>query len=136
MIVAAGASAGGKQPMLLLGLPQENIDALAAGDAVHVSGPRAASLGLPQLEVIVLGGPTEEAIAERLRGQGLELEFQPQPSAARLKQLAEGWRALAETVTAAAEHATLPQAAGDLRGRAAQLLDCAAELDAALRAPQ
>jgi hypothetical protein len=65
MIKATGSSADGT-PFLLLGLSAENCRRLVAGQPIAVRAdhvdPR-----LPAMNVILVGGETEEAITEKVR---------------------------------------------------------------------
>lgn len=60
-------------PVLFLGLSGENVTRLAAGEPIRVSAAQMRELGLPQVEVILHYGSTEEAILEELRGRGVKL---------------------------------------------------------------
>lgn len=66
MIKAAG-TLGGK-PALILGLSGENMARLMAGEPIMLD---AATLGLPEMTVVVVGGRTEDAIVADLRKHGL-----------------------------------------------------------------
>ena len=72
MIKAAGKTALGV-PLLLLGLSGENVTRLAAGEPIRVSASAMRGLGLPQLEVILHYGRTEDDILAELKAHGLEL---------------------------------------------------------------
>jgi hypothetical protein len=62
VIKAAGMLAG--QPLLILGLSGENMTMLMAGEPILLD---TAALGLPPMRVMVLGGRTEDAIADEIR---------------------------------------------------------------------
>jgi hypothetical protein len=67
VIKASGRTTGGK-PLLLLGLSVENAARLLAGQPI---GFDTAALGLPPMQVVIVGGQTEDAIAAELAAHGL-----------------------------------------------------------------
>jgi hypothetical protein len=72
VIKAAGRSAIG-QPVLFLGLSGENVTRLAAGEPIRITPQQMAELGLPQMEVVIHYGRTEQGHrgrAARLWGTG------------------------------------------------------------------
>jgi hypothetical protein len=66
VIKAAGTSNG--RPLLILGLSGENMTRLMAGEPIRLD---TAPLGLPTMTVLILGGRTEEDIANDLRTHGI-----------------------------------------------------------------
>ena len=72
MIKAAGKTGLGL-PLLMLGLSGENVTRLAAGEPIRVSAQQMAELGLPQMEVVIHYGRTEEAILDDLEAHGIKL---------------------------------------------------------------
>lgn len=72
MIKAAGRTGLGL-PLLILGLSGENVTRLAAGEPIRVSAQQLAELGLPQMEVVIHYGRTEEAILDDLEAHGIKL---------------------------------------------------------------
>ena len=69
MIKAAGKTRNGN-PLLLLGISGENVTRLAAGEPIHIPAADIAALGLPAVEIAIIYGRTEDAIAAELRGAG------------------------------------------------------------------
>lgn len=67
MIKAVGRNALGT-PMIILGLSGENMARLMAGEPIRVD-PR--ELGLQYLDIVIVGGRTEEDIAQQLSDAGL-----------------------------------------------------------------
>lgn len=65
MIKATGRSADGT-PVLVLGLSGENVARLMAKEPILVSKETMAEMGFPSMHVVIVGGRTEEAIAEEL----------------------------------------------------------------------
>jgi len=57
--------------MLLLGLSGENVTRLAAGEPIRISAQQMGQLGLPQVEVVIHYGRTEQAILDELADQGV-----------------------------------------------------------------
>jgi len=72
MIKAAGKTGLGL-PLLLLGLSGENVTRLAAGEPIRISAQQMAELGLPQMEVVIHYGKTEQAIVDDLEAHGVKL---------------------------------------------------------------
>lgn len=72
MIKASTRTALG-QPMLFLGLSGENVTRLTAGEPVRISAQQMAALGLPQVEVVIHYGRTEQAILDELEAHGVKL---------------------------------------------------------------
>lgn len=73
VIKASGQTADGK-PLLILGLSGENMTRLMADEPIRLN---LADLDLPEIVVVIVGGRTEDAIAERLAAAGW-LPRQPQ----------------------------------------------------------
>jgi len=69
VIKAVGSTGDG--PLLLLGLSGENVTRLMADEPIRFD---LAELGLPPMVVVIVGGRTEEAIAEYLHKTGLLAE--------------------------------------------------------------
>ncbi len=67
MIKASGRTGDG-QPLLIVGLSGENMARLMAGEPIRFD---ADELGLPAMTVVVVGGRTEQDIADDLRKHGL-----------------------------------------------------------------
>lgn len=67
MLKAAGRTADNR-PVLLLGLSGENMTRLMAGEPIDIN---AADLGLPAMQIVILGGRTEQAILDQLHTHGL-----------------------------------------------------------------
>ena len=67
MIKARGTTADGR-PLLILGLSGENMTRLMANEPIRVE---LRDLGLPAIQVVILGGRTEAQIVEDLREAGL-----------------------------------------------------------------
>ena len=72
MLKASGRTADGK-PLLIVGLSGENMTRLMADEPIRLD---IAQLGLPDVVVLIVGGRTENAIAERLTSLG----WLPQPT--------------------------------------------------------
>ena len=72
MIKAAGKTSLGV-PLLLLGLSGENVTRLAAGEPIRVSAAAMRELGLPQVEVVLHYGRTEDDIVAELKAHGVEM---------------------------------------------------------------
>ena len=70
MIKAAGKTALGL-PVLLLGLSGENVTRLTAGEPIRISPQQMSQLGLPQMEVVIHYGRTEQAIVDELAAHGV-----------------------------------------------------------------
>lgn len=64
MIKATGRTGDG-DTLLILGLSRTNTERLLAGKPIKVNG---LDVGLPGIQVILLGGETEEAITAELQG--------------------------------------------------------------------
>jgi hypothetical protein len=58
------------RPMLLLGLSGENLTRLMANEPISVDVGQLGD-GMPQMQIVLLAGKTEEEIAEQLRSAGL-----------------------------------------------------------------
>ena len=76
MIKAAGKTGLGV-PLLMLGLSGENVTRLAAGEPIRISARQMAELGLPQVEVVIHYGKTEQAILDELEAHGVKLRTVP-----------------------------------------------------------
>jgi hypothetical protein len=72
MIKAAGKTSLGL-PLLLLGLSGENVTRLAAGEPIRISAQQMTELGLPQMEVVIHYGKTEQAIVDDLEAHGVKM---------------------------------------------------------------
>jgi hypothetical protein len=72
MIKAAGKTALGL-PLLILGLSGENVTRLAAGEPIRISAAQMAELGLPQMEIVLHYGRTEQEIVTDLESHGVNL---------------------------------------------------------------
>jgi len=72
MIKGAMRSALGV-PVLFLGLSGENVTRLAAGEPIRISASQMAELGLPQMEVILHYGRTEQDILDDVQANGVKL---------------------------------------------------------------
>lgn len=70
MIKAVGRTGLGV-PLLLLGLSRENVARLVAGEPVRVSAAEMGRLGMPQIEVAICYGKTEQAIIDELKALGV-----------------------------------------------------------------
>lgn len=67
MLKARGATTDGR-PLLLLGLSGENMTRLMADEPIRLE---LAELGLPSIQVVIIGGRTERAMLDQLRANGL-----------------------------------------------------------------
>lgn len=76
MIKAVGRSGDGT-PLLILGLSGENMARLMAGEPIRID---TAAMGLPKMNVVIVGGRTEESITEDLRAHGLVQPAPPRPA--------------------------------------------------------
>lgn len=72
MIKASAKTALGV-PVLFLGLSGENVTRLAAGEPIRVSASAMAALGLPQVEVVLAYGRTEDDILAELKKHGVKI---------------------------------------------------------------
>ena len=72
MIKLAGQTGLGL-PLLMLGLSGENVTRLAAGEPIRVSAQHMAGLGLPQMEIVIHYGRTEEVILADLEAHGVKV---------------------------------------------------------------
>jgi len=72
MIKAAGKTGLGV-PMLFLGLSGENVTRLAQGQPIRVSAAAMRELGLPQIEVVLHYGRTEDDILAELKAHGMQV---------------------------------------------------------------
>lgn len=80
MIKGVGKTAFGV-PVLFLGLSGENVTRLAAGEPIRVSATAMRDLGLPQVEVILHYGRTEDDIVAELKAHGMQIgEFRDERS--------------------------------------------------------
>lgn len=68
MITAGGMY--GEKPILVIGLSAENASRLLAGQPIKIAAQTVAEMGLPEMEIVILGGPTEDGIAADLRKVG------------------------------------------------------------------
>lgn len=67
MIKATGRTADG-MPLLVLGLSGENVTRLMADEPIRLN---LADLGLPPMEVLIVGGRTEDSIITDLQTAGV-----------------------------------------------------------------
>lgn len=58
-------------PMLFLGLSGENVTRLAAGEPIRIPAAELVAMGLPQVEVVIHYGKTEQAILDELAEHGM-----------------------------------------------------------------
>jgi len=63
------------QPVLFLGLTGENVTRLAAGEPIRVSTAQMRELGLPEVEVVLHYGRTEQDILDELAAHGVKGEI-------------------------------------------------------------
>jgi hypothetical protein len=69
MIKAVGSGGPTNKPLVFLGLSRRNTELLLAGKPIVVR-LRDLHADLPELDVVLLGGETEDDIAEDLRAMG------------------------------------------------------------------
>lgn len=69
MIKATSEMKDGR-PLLILGLSGENITRLMANEPISINVGKLGD-GMPAMEVVILAGKTEQAIADQLRAAGL-----------------------------------------------------------------
>lgn len=62
------------QPVLFLGLSGENVTRLTAGEPIRVSAAQMRDLGLPEVEVVLHYGRTEQDILDELEAHGVKGE--------------------------------------------------------------
>lgn len=62
------------QPVLFLGLSGENVTRLAAGEPIRVTAATMRELGLPEVEVVLHYGRTEQDILDELKAHGVKGE--------------------------------------------------------------
>lgn len=67
-MLKASGRAGDGRPLVILGLSGENMTRLMADEPIEFD---LVDLGLPPTQVVIVGGRTEDDIAEQLRGRGL-----------------------------------------------------------------
>jgi hypothetical protein len=82
MIKASAKTALGV-PVLFLGLSGENVARLAAGEPIRVSAEAMRELGLPQVEVVIHYGKTEDDILAELKAHGMQVREAGDDDAAR-----------------------------------------------------
>ena len=75
MIKAAGRTGDGT-PLAILGLSGENMTRLMADEPIRVN---LAELGLPSVQILIVGGRTEGAITAQLQQAGLLTDDRPPP---------------------------------------------------------
>lgn len=63
---------------VILGVDDENVRRLTAGDPILVQGE---ALGIP-IDIFILHGATTEAVLDKLRGAGFSVPENPQPGVA------------------------------------------------------
>lgn len=73
MVIKASGRTGLGVPLLLLGLSGENVTRLAAGEPIRIPAAELRRLGLPQLEVVICYGRTEQDIVDELRSHGVDM---------------------------------------------------------------
>lgn len=69
MIKASGKTGDGK-PLLILGLSRENLDRLPLNQPIAIRPEQLAELGMPEMTIVILGGETEQDIAEDISALG------------------------------------------------------------------
>lgn len=69
MIKASGKTGDGK-PLLILGLSRENLDRLPLDQPIAIRPEQLAELGMPEMTIVILGGETEQDIAEDISALG------------------------------------------------------------------
>jgi hypothetical protein len=72
-VIKAAGKTGLGMPLLMLGLSGENVTRLAAGEPIRVSAQHMAELGLPQMEIVIHYGRTEQAILDDIEAHGVKL---------------------------------------------------------------
>jgi hypothetical protein len=72
MIKAAGKTALGT-PVVFLGLSGENVARLTAGEPIRIPAQHMTGLGLPQMEIVIHYGRTEETILGDLEAHGVKV---------------------------------------------------------------
>jgi hypothetical protein len=72
-VIKASTKTALGQPMLFLGLSGENVTRLAAGEPIRITAHQMAQLGLPQMEVIIHYGKTEDDILGELKAHGIKV---------------------------------------------------------------
>jgi hypothetical protein len=72
-MIKAALKTGLGLPMLFLGLSGENVTRLAAGEPIRISAGQMAQLGLPQVEVVIHYGRTEQDILDEIESHGIKL---------------------------------------------------------------
>lgn len=60
----------GDKAILVVGLSADNSNRLFAGEPIKIGAEVMAEMGLPEVEVVILGGKTEDEIAADLRKAG------------------------------------------------------------------
>jgi hypothetical protein len=60
------------QPVLFLGLSGDNVTRLAAGEPIRVRAAQMRDLGLPEVEVVLHYGRTEQDILDELEAHGVK----------------------------------------------------------------
>lgn len=60
-------------PLLMLGLSGENITRLIAGEPIKIPAAHLAELGLPQVEIAITYGRTEQAILAELKAHNVQI---------------------------------------------------------------
>ncbi len=70
-----GRIMAGDKPILLIGLSRKNCMRLLQDQPIHITAEQLAELGLPDgMEVLLIAGESEAALAEQLGGMPLQPE--------------------------------------------------------------
>lgn len=72
MIKLTGQGAYGR-PVLILGLSDENVRRLTGDQPVLIRGHELRSMGLPDIDIAIVHGETEEAILDYFRHLGVQV---------------------------------------------------------------
>ena len=71
MIKAAGENNG--VPVLILGLSARNRELLLSDRPIRIAPGEMVEMGLPEMELVVIGGATEEEILDQFRAAGVKI---------------------------------------------------------------
>jgi hypothetical protein len=66
-VIKGAGQTGDGQPLLLLGLSEENMARLVAGEPILIRAEELVALGVPAMQVVICYGKTEAAILKELR---------------------------------------------------------------------
>jgi hypothetical protein len=66
-VIKGAGQTGDGQPLLLLGLSEENMARLVAGEPILIRAEELVALGVPAMQVVICYGKTEAAILKDLR---------------------------------------------------------------------